>query len=397
MNPYSKLTTLAAAALIAAATVPSSPALAQDEVLRIGGIGSLSSGGTAWGLAIQRGAEIAIDEVNEAGGLQVGDETYKVQLIMYDDGYTGQGGTTAATRLVEEDKVSFIVGPIGSAPVLGVIGVTTPAEVVVMSDGYNPQILDNEAHAPFNFRVTNTTNEFMPAAVAWLKEHYPDKQRIGILAPNDATGQSVLPLMANFYEDAGFEVAFQEYFERGTKEFTPLLTRMMASGVDIFELDGNSPGDAALMVKQLRQLGYQGTIIQVGGPSIEEIIEVAGPLAEGFLSYDMFDFGAQAAQDFIDAYREKYGEGIINGQTPAFYNATKVLLEAIRRAGTLDTTKVRDTLEQMEGYDAGLYGPLVWGGEKEYGVEHQMLLPFYISEVKDGKTVPVIQLTPEKG
>jgi branched-chain amino acid transport system substrate-binding protein len=391
-----KWAVLAAAVVSAGALGLAGTARAAEE-LKIGGIGSLSGGGTAWGLAIQRGAEIAIDEVNAQGGLKVGGKTYTVRLIMYDDAYSGQGGTTAATRLVTEDKVRFIVGPIGSAPVLGTVAVTTPAQVLLMSDGYAPAILKNDARSPYNFRVTNTTNEFMPAAVKWMRAHFPDKQRVGILSTNDATGQAVLPLMKMYYEEAGFKVAFQEYFERGTKEFTPLLTRMLASGIDIYELDGNSPGDAALLVKQIRQLGFTGPVIQIGGPSIEEIMAVAGPLAEGFLSYDMFDFAAAASQRFIQAYRKKYGEGIINAQTPAFYNGTKVLLEAIRRAGSLDTTRVRDTLEKkMEGYDAGLYGPLVWGGMKNYGVNHQMLLPFYITEVRGDKTQPLIQLKPIK-
>src|SRR6202171_1804558 len=74
-------------------------AQAPDE-LTIGGVGSLSGGGTNWGLAIQRGALMAIDEVNKAGGLKVGEKTWRVAHKMYDDQYTAQGGATAATRLV---------------------------------------------------------------------------------------------------------------------------------------------------------------------------------------------------------------------------------------------------------------------------------------------------------
>jgi branched-chain amino acid transport system substrate-binding protein len=90
--------------LAAVAVLGFGPAAAQD-VIKIGAIGSLSGGGTAWGLAIKRGAEIALDEVNAAGGVKVGDKTYKVELVMYDDQYTGQGGKNAAERLVHQDKV----------------------------------------------------------------------------------------------------------------------------------------------------------------------------------------------------------------------------------------------------------------------------------------------------
>jgi len=127
---------------------------------------------------------------------------------------------------------------------------------------------------------------------------------------------------------------------------------------------------------------------------VPEIIEVAGKQAEGFISYEMYDFDAPAAQPLVKAYRAKYGAGIINSQTPAFYNATKVLLEAMRRAGTIDdTTKLRDAIEKIEGYDAGVYGPLKWTGKAIYGVDHQIKLPFFIVEVKDGKAVSRATLT----
>ena len=91
-----------------------------QETLKIGGVGPLSGGGTAWGLAAQRGMEIAIEEINAAGGVKAEGKTHKLQLVMYDDQYTGAGGKAAAERLVNQDKVKFIIGPVGSPPALGV-------------------------------------------------------------------------------------------------------------------------------------------------------------------------------------------------------------------------------------------------------------------------------------
>jgi branched-chain amino acid transport system substrate-binding protein len=381
-----KLAAFAAAAILAAL-----PAGAQ-ETLKIGAIGSLSGGGTAWGQAIQRGAQIAVDEANAAGGVKVGDKTYKIEMLMYDDKYNGQGGKDAAERLVHQDKVKFIIGPIGSNPVLSTVAVTTPEKVVVLSNGFTPAILKNDAKAPYNFRMTLTNNEFAPKMVKWVKENLKPK-KIGILAPNDAIGQSVVPGLVQNYKDNGIEV-WSELYERGSKEFTPLITRMIAAGVDVFDINFNAPGEAGLLVKQARQAGFRKPIIQVGGPSVPEIIEVAGPLAEGFISYEMYDFDAPRAQGFVKAYRAKYGEGIINAQTPAFYNATKILFEALGRAGTLDTEKVRDAVEKLEGYDSGVYGPLKWTGMEQYGVNHQINLPFFIVEVKGGKPVTKATIEP---
>ena len=362
-------------------------ALAADGTFTFGAIGTLSGGGTAWGLAIQRGAGLAIDEVNQAGGLKVGDKTYRVADIMYDDQYTGQGGKSAAERLVYQDHVKFIVGPIGSNPVLSTIEVTTPAKVLVMGDGYTPAILKNPQHAPFNFRFTLTNLEYTPKMLAWVKANLPVK-KVGILLPNDAIGQAVAPPLIKAYEDAGFEIV-SETFERGSQEFTPMIARLTAKGMDGFDVNFNAPGDAGLMVKQARDAGYDKIIYQMGGPGVPEVMEIAGEAAEGFLSYEMFDFSSPEGQKLTAAYNAKYGAGIINSQLPAFYNATKILFEAIRRAGTIeDTTKVRDEVEKMQGYDAGVYGPLKWTGMETYGVNHQIALPFFIVEVKGGKIAP---------
>ena len=375
----------------AAVSLVAGPAMAQ-ETLKIGAIGSLSGGGTAWGLAIKRGAEIAVDEVNAAGGLKVGDKTFKVELVMYDDQYTGQGGKTAAERLVYQDKVKYIVGPIGSNPVLSTIEVSTPQKVLVVSNGYTPKILQNDHKASYNFRFTLTNLEFAPNMMKWVKENLK-VTKVGILVPNDAIGQSVAPPLVKLYKENGIETVV-DFYERGSKEFSPLITRMMAAGIDGFDMNFNAPGEAGLMLKQARQIGFDKQIFQMGGPSVPEIIEVAGKQAEGFVSYEMFDFEAPTAQPFVKAYAAKYGAGIINSQTPAFYNATKILFEAIRRAGTADdTTKVRDAMEKLEGYDAGIYGPVRWTGNAIYGVNHQLALPFYVVEVKNGKPVTRAKLS----
>ena len=368
-----------------------------SNVLTIGGVGSLSGGGTNWGLAIQRGALMAIDEVNKAGGLKVGETTYRIEHKMYDDQYTAQGGATAATRLVNEDKVKYIVGPVSSAAALAVLGITQPAKVIVMSGGYALGVLKNATHAEYNFRVHNTPPEFMPALIAWLRKTYPDKTRISFLAGNDATGQSVVPQLTKTYEANGITVAYTDFFERGTREFTPLLRRVIAAKADIFDLDGNTPADSGLMLRQIRQAGYKGLIIQAGGPAMEQIIEIAGPLANGFQSYDMLDLQSERGKAFATQYRAMGWSGIMDAQTGVFYTATKVLFEAMRRSGSTDPDVLKTVIPTVDNFDSGVYARISWGGMREYGVNHQMLSPFYISEVKDDKIVAAAELFPPAG
>ena len=364
-----------------------------QETLKIGGVGPLSGGGTAWGLAAQRGMEIAIEEINAAGGVKAEGKAYKLQLVMYDDQYTGAGGKAAAERLVNQDKVKFIIGPVGSPPALGVISVTNPAKVIALTNGYAPQILKNDTKDPYNFRIYPTNIEFGPPLIKWLKENAPEVKKVGMLAPNDAVGQSVAGALAEDYRKQGFEVSL-ELFERGIKEFTPLILRMMAQKVDAFEFDGNSPGDAGLMLKQIRQAGFKGKVIQIGGPGSDEIIEIAGAAAEGFLSYGVFDWDTPAGKKLRPIYEQKYGKGIINQFMPAFYHTVFLLVDAIKRADSTDTDKVRDALDAMNGFDAGVYGPVKWAGKDSYGVNRQLMFTYYLAEVKDGKLVTKAKFVP---
>jgi branched-chain amino acid transport system substrate-binding protein len=387
-----KLKVLSAALTAALMVAALYPAQAQ-ETLKIGGVGPLSGGGTAWGLAAQRGMEIAIEEINAAGGVKAEGKIYKLQLVMYDDQYTGAGGKAAAERLVNQDNVKFIIGPVGSPPALGVISVTNPAKVIALTNGYAPQILKNDTKDPYNFRIYPTNIEFGPPLIKWLKENAPEVKKVGMLAPNDAVGQSVAGALAEDYRKQGFEVSL-ELFERGIKEFTPLILRMMAQKVDAFEFDGNSPGDAGLMLKQIRQAGFKGKVIQIGGPGSDEIIEIAGPAAEGFLSYGVFDWDTPAGKKLRPIYEQKYGKGIINQFMPAFYHTVFLLVDAIKRADSTDTAKVRDALDAMNGFDAGVYGPVKWAGKDSYGVNRQLMFTYYLSEVKDGKLVTKAKFVP---
>lgn len=375
---------LLALAVALAGTAAATPARAQEE-LKIGVIAALSGGGTGWGLGLQRGVQIALDEVNQAGGLKVGGKAYKLTPVVFDDQYNAAQAKTAADRLVNQEKVRFIFGPVGSPGALGSLPVTQPAQVLQFVDGYAPAILKNEYKGGYIFRVGNSNREFSTPIVKWVKQTMPQVRKIGMIAPNDAVGQAAVPILVDAYKSQGYDV-WVDYYERGSKEFTPLLVRMLAQNVDLFELNSNAPGEAGLLVKQARQVGFKGPILQSGGAGVDEIIEIAGPLAEGFLKYDVIDTSLPQVKPFLDVYNKKFG-GVFNGMAPVYYNATHILLEAIRRADTLDTTRIRDQLEALNGFEAPIFGKVVWTGQQDYGVAHQLFHAFLIKEVRGGKGV----------
>lgn len=376
--------------LLAAALAVSSSSAFADEELKIGGIGSLSGGGTSWGLTVLRGTELAIDDLASEGGLVLGGVKYDPKLIMLDDAYSGQGAKTAAERLIYQEKVQFIIGSVGSPTTLAISTAINEAResggpiVLDLGMGAAAEILKNKYGAPFNYIVSNTNREYAPPIVRYYKENFPEVKTVGILAPNDSVGQVVVPVLVDQYKQNGIDVNTQ-LFERGTKEFTPLITSMMAAGIDALDLNNNSPGDTALIIKQARLFGFEGHIFQTGGPGITEIIEAIGPLANGLISYDIYDFKAESSQPFIKKYADKYGSAPMPAFTPLMYNAAKLLFAAMRKADSVDPVKVRDALDGMSGYDPGVVGPVTLVGKETYGVSHLLGHDFLLSEVVDGK------------
>jgi len=377
---------------IAAVALNAGRAYAAEEDLPIGIIGPLSGGGTSWGQAEQQGVQLAIDDVMAAGGLKVGDKVYRPRLIAYDDQYSAAGGKTAAERLVNQDRVKFIFGSAGSPPTLGALTVTQPAKVLLFSGGFSPQILRNDFKAEYNFRIVDSNLEIVPPMISWLKQRYPEVRKVGLISASD-WGPSVVPVLLDGYKAAGIET-WHESYDRGSKEFTPLITRMMAQKVDAFDVNSNAPGESGLLIKQARQAGFRGRIWQIGGPGVEQAIAVAGSLTEGFDSFDIFDLRTETGKKLVAKYRAKYS-GIVDSWVPLCYNAGSILLEAIHRAGTLDTDVVRDTLvTKMGDYDAGLFGKVRWTGESLYGANHQILLPFGIVEVQKGEIKTMATVNP---
>ncbi len=379
MKMKSMLTALGASCVLAVAA----PASAQ-QVLKLGALVTLSGPGAAWGHAMKNAAQIAADEVNAKGGLEVDGKKYKVEIVAYDDKYQANEAVTVANRLVFEDKVKYIIGPLGSAPAVAIQPITEKAGVILIMMAFTPKALG--ADKPHSFRVVATTAEVSQPQIDWLVKNQGVK-KVGGLFPNDESGQAIAKDLQKAYKHAGADLSAVEFFERDRVDFMPLLTRMLASGINGIELDGNSPTTAGLIVKQARELGFAGTIIRTGGPATPELVNVAGKdAAEGMFVHTPLNPKLPSTKAYMDAYEAKY-KSVMNGFSPSFYDGTKMLFEAMRRAGTVtDTDKVRKEMEGLKDFDGAL-GVSNWTGKAAYGIDHQLDFPFYVAEVKDGQEV----------
>lgn len=376
MKPFSS-------AALAAGLMLAISAQAQDT-MTIGALVTLSGPGAAWGQGMKNAAELAADQVNQAGGLEVGGKKYQVRIVPYDEKYQANEAMTAANRLVFDDKVKYIIGPVGSASALAIQPITEKNKVIIMTLGFTTHALKPDN--PYTFRPNATTVEISRPQIEWLVKTQGIK-KVGVLFPNDETGQQAARDLEPAYKNAGAELATKEFFERDRVDFVPILTRMMARGIDTIELGVNSPATAGMIVKQARELGYDGRIVRTGGPATQDIVNVAGKEStDGMFVHTPINPELESVKAYIERYNNKY-KTPMNGFSPSFYDGTNMLFEAMRRAQTVDDTdKVRAELEKISDFP-GVLGQLNWTGQNVYGINHQLNVPFYIAEVKDGKEI----------
>ncbi|MFI5399787.1 MAG: ABC transporter substrate-binding protein [SAR324 cluster bacterium] len=362
-------------------------AVAQVETLKIGVVSALSGPGSEWGLAQDGGIKIAALEANEKGGLKVGDKTYKIEVISYDDQYKAALAVSGATRLIEQDKVKYEVGPIGSAALLAVKPLFEQNKILAIIGAYTDKALD--ANTKYMYRGFPTQVEFAGPMVAWLKKNKPALKTVAELEPNDETGWFSQKLLKERYEGGGYKIVSSELVERSVKDFQPVLTRILAAKPDIIELGTTPPGTAGLVMRQARELGFQGQFVKIGGPGVPQIVAAAGKeFAEGLIVYAAADVTTKNYKD-LEAQYAKVLKPPMNEFVVYFYDASRMLLEAMQAAGTVDDTdKVRAALDKAPPY-RGVQGTIRWGGTKEYGVNHQILVPIFIGTIKNGEQVVI--------
>ena len=374
-------------ALATGAALVAAPARAAD-VLTIGALAPLTGAGASWGMAVQGGAEIAAAAANANGGLKVGDKTYQVKVVAYDEQYTAAGCIAAYTRMVQEG-IKYIQGPVSSAGALAIKDMVEENKTLMFSGCYTRKAID--AKTRFFYKNASTPVEYGPAMIRWLAAHQPaDKRRAVLLNPNDETGWDGQAVQQAAYNGNGFKEVGHELYERSLKDFQPVLTKLLADNPDVIELGTSSPATAGLIVRQAREMGFKGRFMKNGGPGPLDIVAAAGKeAAEGVINYLMADATnpgyMRVAAEFKKAKGFEPNESFI-----AYYESTRAVFAAMQKAGTVtDSDKVQQAMAQVMPFHTTMDGEIVLGGKEDYGCNNQFITVAYVGEIKDGNPVVV--------
>jgi len=381
-----RFTSLIAGTIIALAGLPS--AFAQDS-LKIGVIGPMTGPGAQWGLAAAGGVQIAAKEVNDKGGLKVGDKTYRVEVVPYDEQYKAAVAISAMQRLVNQDGVKFVFGPVSSAGTLAVMDISKDTKTIGITGAYSSKAIDPSN--PYMFRVYSVASDFAEPMVKWLKKNLPaNATRVAIVNPNDETGWDSDKLLTELYKKYGYDVVAKELYERSVRDYIPILTKILAEKPDLLDVGTAPPASAGLIVRQARELGYKGHIVKIGGSGPRQIIEAAGKdAAEGVINYLPADEQNPAYQRLAADFKTMTGNEM-NPLLVNWYDGAYILMAAIQAAGTVsDTDKVRQSFAKALPRKSVLGGTIQLGGKNLYGIDNAFLTTNYIGVIKNGDVVAV--------
>jgi branched-chain amino acid transport system substrate-binding protein len=366
---------------------PLSPAGAAEKTLKYGIATPLSGPAAPWGIPHVRAAEMVFEEVNNQGGIDIGGQKYKIEIVSYDHKYVIAEGVATVNRLIYRDKVQY-VSVLGGAVVKAVEDIISEGKALSLPLAYADGVVSPKN--PLQFMPFPSPPE-TTAAWPWVKEKYPEIKRVASLTPNDDTGWWSIKISNAAAQKAGLEVVAREFFERGVTDFGPTLLRMLAGKPDIIDVTATPAGSTALIVKQARELGYKGRFIHLGQQNMNVVAGIAGKEAvEGFIVHGFVEEPLpEKVRDWKERYEKKYGPPF-DPTTIDFAFGPMAFVAGLKAANSADPAKIAAALRKAE-FEV-LWGKARFGGEDYYGIGNQLIYPMPLSEVHNGVAMQVTLL-----
>lgn len=296
-------------------------------------------------LPIQRGFELALEEVNSS---QISD--VKIKFITEDDQSTIEGAVAAYNKLIQQADVPVIFGPTTSGQAEAAFPIAQQNGVVAFSSSSNASGLS--ALGDFIFRAGLTTDILLPGGVraTHAKLGY---QRVAIIYDEiDSYSIDSSEKFRDTVTEIGVEILIIETFQSGDTDFSTQLARIMEANPDALFIAALPPELTGIMV-QGHQLGLSTEVPFI--TSLISDVENAGAAAEAAISFAgwISTVNTSGNQTFIQKYRATYG-GEPNPWSAQSYAAVHILAAAIANAQSTDATAIRDALANTKNFDTVL-------------------------------------------
>lgn len=347
---------------------------AQSSGLVVGVLTPLTGDGAVYGEATKKGVDLAVSEINAAGGVA----GKPVRVIYEDDRIDPAAGVSAFQRLVASDKPSVILGPFGSSVVLAVASVANAAKVPVISASATADSIADAGD--YIYRIVPANSRQGADDARFARDHLKARRAM-IVFQNNEYGVTLRDAFTKTFTAGGGQIIGQDGFDLGATDFRGALGKARAANPEVIFFPLHTQ-EATLFLRQAREQGILAKVISADGAMTQDLIKGAGPAAEGaYFSSLALGFGVADPQiaAFKAAYKSKYGSDDPDVYSAYYYEATKIAAAA--GAHGVGPQQVRAALEAMNGAQA--YVGVT--GRTSFDKKGEVDKPFYVYQVRSGK------------
>lgn len=376
------------AAGVAVATAAPRISLGGEKVVKIGFLAPLTGEVAGWGLPGLNGCEIWAEWVNTAGGIQVGNDTYKVEFIGYDDEYLADKALIGGKKLVFEDDVKLVM-MLGGSDAPAVVDFFTKQEMMsstLLPSDLTPDTLYHLAPCEVH-PIYNVTG------VQWLAENRPELKTAAICAQDEELGRPSVATYRSAFEAAGIEIVYDKFFDINTTDFAPIVTSMLAAKPDILCWDTAFPDFVNLLTEQAYLQGFEGQIISCTFDFYPAVIEkTSKDFVEGFIfQFPDFDdpmlnepnVNFPRPNEFAQVYSEEY-PGTWSAVSWEYASIAELWKAAVERAGTIEPMPVFQEMK-AGGRAPHAWGEASWWGTELFGIDNALVGNWPVVQVQNGK------------
>ncbi|RNC28942.1 MAG: Leucine-, isoleucine-, valine-, threonine-, and alanine-binding protein [Candidatus Dichloromethanomonas elyunquensis] len=327
-------------------SAPAAPAV--PDVIKIGGNFELTGGVAEFGKKGENGAELAIKQTNAKGGV-LGKQ---ISYVGADNKSEAGESTVAAAKLATQDKVIGIIGPM-------TIG-NTLAEVQVVTDNKVPVITPSGTSATITMTKEGKLNSWLfracfidpfqgEVAAAYAIDTLKASKAALVIDQKGNYAKGLADSFKTTFEKAGKQIVASEQYVAGQDtDFRAILTNIMAMNPDVVFVPGYY-NEVGMIIKQARKMNLNVAFLGGDGWGIGPIVDIAGKEAMNNTFYVDVAIDKTQFDSFSAAYKAEYAQDP-DGFAVLGYDAANMMIQAIQTAGSVDTEKIRQALENMKGF-----------------------------------------------
>ncbi|MEQ8326962.1 MAG: ABC transporter substrate-binding protein [Parvibaculum sp.] len=362
-------------------------AQAQNSVLKVGFVGVTSGPAAAWGTSNVRSMQTRAAWLNEIGGVKIGDTTYDIEVVTFDDQKDPKRAIAGMEKMAQEG-IHYVVGPNVDDGAAAVRPVAEQNGIMYFPYAFPKSLYTAPASNAVLGMIANYQSG--PAIYKYLMENRGVK-KVAFVAANESDPLSQRDGGVAAAKTLGLDVVSDNVtYQVDTTDFTPVLTPIIRLQPDLLVLSGVAPANAPQLIRSARELGYQGLISTETAQDATVLQEGAGELANGFISVggaSTPEIASDTMKEFVTRYKKMFGE--YNDESNTKVYALDYILETLKAnpAAIDDVAAFQQTMNTFSAPNPYMKGDgkLKYVGTTSFGQKRQIFVPMVVNEFKDGK------------